>query len=200
MRLFYSTLLVGAVVLGLAAFVPSTTGQNSAVHELTISLPGGGTETIQYTGIVVPKVTVNPGPIELAWPAPIAFDFDPSFAAFDQLSADMDRQMDAFWRRAETMARWLDSQGLSEATLQNLSPGSSAYSVVSESYGNNFCTRMTQITTSADGGKPKVVSQTSGNCDAGHAGRLISAPTLSGAKTIPVHVAMPATPAPRSAL
>ena len=201
MRLIYSTLLVGAAALGLAAFAPPATGKDPAVHEMTIQLPGGGSETIRYTGDVAPKVSFERGPFEFAWPALIAFGFDPPFAALDRVSADLDRQMDAFWRQAETLARWPKSQDLTQAGFQNLGPGASAYSVVSESFGNNFCSRVTEITTPLNGGKPKVVSRTSGNCNASPGGALTTAPTpSSGAKSIALHSAVPATSVPRTTL
>jgi hypothetical protein len=127
------------------------------------------------------------------------FGFQPSFAAFDRIAADMDRQMDAFWRQAQTMARWSADSNLADASLPQLLPGGSAYSFVSESFGNSVCTRMTEITSSPNGGKPKVVSRTSGNCDASPTGAL-TAPNPSGARTIAVHDAVPATSVPRTAL
>ena len=86
-----------------------------------------------------------------------------------------------------------------EAT--NPLPGALAYSVVSESFGNNVCTRTTEITTPPDGGKPKVVSQTSGNCNESPGGALTVSPsTPSGAKSIAVHSAIQTSSAPRTAL
>jgi hypothetical protein len=56
MRLIYSTLLAGAAALGLAAFAPPAAGKDPTVHQMTIQLPGGGSETIEYTGNIAPKV------------------------------------------------------------------------------------------------------------------------------------------------
>lgn len=194
MRLIPTSLLVGAAVLGLSAFALPAASKDSAVHQMTIQLPDGGTETIRYTGDVAPKVSIVEAPFDIAWPAPIAFGFAPSFAALDRIASDMDRQMDAIRRQAQTMANWpADNRGLSEAALQNLGRGTSAYSVVSESFGDNVCTGMTQITTRPDGGKPKVVSRTSGNCDASPTDSA-AGPNPPGAKTIAIHSAIPATP------
>jgi hypothetical protein len=192
MRLMTSSLLVGAAVLGLGALALPASGKEPATHEMTIQLPNGGTETIRYTGDVAPKVTFVQAPFAVAWPAPVAFGFVPSFAALDRIAADMDRQMDAFWRQAQTVTSWSGNDDLSQAALQNLVPGFSAYSVVSQSFGDKVCTRMTQITSSPNGGKPKVVSRTSGNCDASPTGAGIS-PSPTGARTIADHHAIPAT-------
>ena len=198
MRLIHASLLVGAAVLGLSAFALPTASKGPAVHEITLPLPGGGTETIRYTGDVAPKVTFAQAPFGVAWPAPVAFGFEPSFAAFDRIAAVMDRQMDAFWHQAQTMERWSLDSSLTEVALPQSVPGGSAYSFVSESFGNNVCTHMTEITSSPDGGKPKVVSRTSGNCDAGSTGAS-TAPNPSSARTIAVHNAVPATSVPRTA-
>jgi hypothetical protein len=201
MRLIHTSLLAGAAVLGLSAFALPASGKDPTVHEMTIQLPGGGSETIQYSGAVAPKVSFDQRPVLLASPAPIAFGFEPSFAAFDQIAADMDRQMDAFWRQADAMTRGPQSPDLSQVELQNLGPGTSAYSVVSESFGNNFCSRVTQITTPPNGGKPQVVSRTSGNCNASPGSALTTAPNpASGAKSIAIHSAIPVTSVPRTTL
>ena len=199
MRLIHASFLAGAAVLGLGALALPTMAKDPAVHEMTIQLPGGGTETIHYTGNIAPKVTFVQSPFDVTWAAPVAFGFEPSFAALDRIAADMDRQMDAFWRQATTIARLTPDSSLTEASPRQLTPGGSAYSFVSESFGNNVCTHMTEITSSPDGGKPKVVSRTSGKCDASPTGAL-AAPNPSNARTIAVHNAVPATAVPRTAL
>ena len=199
MRLIHASLLVGAAVLGLGAFALPAVGKDPAPHEITIQLPGGGTETIRYTGHVAPKVRFDGTPFAIAWLAPTAFDFGPSFAAFDQVAADLDRQMSALWRQAQTMANWPANGGLSQAGLANLGPGTSAYTVVSQSFGNKVCTRVTEVTSSPNGGKPKVVSRTSGNCDGRPAGTVME-PNPSSVRTIADHRPIPATTVPRTAL
>lgn len=199
MRLIHASLLLGAAVLGLGALALPAAGKNPAIHEMTIQLPGGGTETIHYTGSAAPKVTFVQSPFDVTWAAPVAFGFEPSFGALDRIAADMDRQMDAFWRQAQTIARLSPDSSLTEASLPQLTPGGSAYSFVSESFGNNVCTRMTEITSSPDGGKPKVVSRTSGKCDASPTGAS-AAPNPSNARMIAVHNAVPATTVSRTAL
>ncbi len=199
MRLIHASLLVGAAVLGLGALALPAAAIDPAVHEMTLQLPGGGSETIRYTGDVAPKVTLVQAPFDVDWSTPVTSGFAPSFAALDRIAADMDRQMDAFWRQAQTMARWSPDSSLTKASLPQLMPGGLAYSFVSESFGNNVCTRMTEITSASNGGKPRVVSRTSGNCDASPTGALAD-PNPSSARTIAVHDAVPAAAVPRTAL
>ena len=199
MRLIHASLLAGAAVLGLSALALTAAGASPATHQMTVQLPGGGTETIRYTGDVAPKVSFVQEPFAIAWPAPVAFGFAPSFVALDRIAADMDRQMDAFRHQAHTMANLPANGDLSQAAVQNLGPGTSAYTMVSESFGNNVCTRMTQITRPSNGGKPQVVSRTSGNCDAGLAGTEASS-NQSGAKMIAIHNAIPAPVVPQTPL
>jgi hypothetical protein len=148
---------------------------------MTLALPGGGSEVIEYTGTIRPKVTVTQMPLYgtplfAAWPMPPifgAFAPSPDLVAFSHWAAHLDRQVNAFWHQA-----W-SGQGVPiQAALKNLGPGGSIYSVVSSSSGNNFCAHMTSITTPVDGGKPKVVSRTSGNCGALHAHGTLSAGPL----------------------
>src|SRR5579871_6110062 len=98
MRKTHAAVLAGAVVVGLgavvglAAFAPSLIGQNS--HELTLQLPGGGTEIIAYSGKEAPKVTIQPTLVNAFRPTP-SFDWTlPSFVAFDPFFADMNRDLD----------------------------------------------------------------------------------------------------------
>ena len=199
MRLSHVSILIGTAVLGLGALAIPAAGKDPAIHEMTFQLPGGGTETIRYTGDVAPKVTFAPTPSGIDWLAPVSIEFGPSFAAPDQIAADMGRQSDAFWRQAQQMANWPAKADLSQAALQNLGPSGSAYSFVSESFGNNICTRMTEITASPNGGKPKVVSRTSGNCDASPSGTAASSNRLD-AGPIAVHGAIPAIAVLRTAV
>ena len=199
MRLIPASLLVGAAVLGLGAFALPAAGKDPAVHQMTLQLPGGATETIRYTGEVAPKVSFVETPFAIAWPAPAAFGFEPTFAAFDRIAADMDRQMSALWRQAQTMANWPADGGLGQAGLANLGPGASAYSVVSQSFGDKVCTRVTEVTSSPNGGKPRVVSRTSGNCNASPVGAG-TAPNPTSARTIVDHPAIPATAVQRTTL
>jgi len=190
MRLIHTALLAGTA-LGIAAIVAPALGQ--AVHEMTVTLPDGGHEIIRYTGNVAPKVSFTRNPFYLDGPMPMAFGFDPAFARLDRIAAEMDRQMDAFWHQAWT-AGLGSTPGLAQAALGNPGPGVSAWSVTSESFGNHVCSRVTEVTRPAGGGKPQVVTHTSGDCG-GAMRSTLTAPASAATpdiQTIADHRTLPA--------
>src|SRR3954451_21818568 len=66
-------------------------------HVMNVSLPDGSVAHVEYVGNVPPKVTVAPAPLAHdAWMSGV-----PSFAGFDRMFEQMDRQM----RGIEQMAR-----------------------------------------------------------------------------------------------
>jgi hypothetical protein len=180
MRKIHSALLAGAVVVGLgaiaglAAFAPSLVGKTSS-HELTLQLPGGGTETIAYSGQTVPKVTFHPERFATFWPASAYNWMMPSFVAFDPFIADMNRHLDMLASMPLLIPSAPD-QPLSAVAFGNLPPGTS-YSMVSETTGNGVCTRVTQITKAVGDAKPRIVSQNMGNCGTGSKEAVTSQPT-----------------------
>jgi hypothetical protein len=188
MRKIHAALLAGAVVVGLgavtglAAFAPSLMGQNS--HELTLQLPGGGTETIAYSGKIAPKVMFHPERFAPFWPARSYDWMMPSFAALDPFIADMNRHLDML-ATAPLLIPSVPDQPLSTAALSNL-PAGTSYSMVSETIGNGDCTHVTQITKAAGDAKPKVVSQNMGNCGTGSKAAVTSQPTQA-AKAVNLH-------------
>jgi len=177
MRKIRTALLTGAVIVGIgavaAALAPSLAHSKATTHELTLLLPDGGTETIAYTGSAVPKVTFHQ--TATVWPAPFSASWMmPSFVALDPVIAGMERQFDMLANLPLLMPQ-VPGQPLTAAALGKLPPGTS-YSIVSQTAGNGVCTRFTQITKAAGDAKPKIVSQSSGDCEtgshsAGHAGQ-----------------------------
>jgi hypothetical protein len=166
MRISTSLILAGAAVIGLAGLAP-TLARELDSHTLTVRVPGGGVETIDYTGKVAPKVSFQAipvsGPVESPFVAfaPALF---PNFMTLDRISAEMDRQMDAMMQQVEMLAAVPQGQQLYSATLNGMPQGATSYSIVSETFGNGVCTHVTRITQGAGDAKPHVVSQTSGNC------------------------------------
>jgi hypothetical protein len=86
-------------------------------------------------------------------------------------------------RRAEMLANApaLAPNQPIEMALGNLPPRTESYSMVSTWSGNGVCTQSVEITSPANGGKPRVVSHSSGNCGSapGSTG-VIKTPTLPG--------------------
>ncbi len=184
--------LAGAAIAGLAILAPAVARELNT-HQLTIALPGGGMETITYSGNVAPKVAFRP--IAEADPLAWAADFGmPSFAAMDRIAAEMDRQMNVMLHQAEMLSRLPQGDTLNTAVLHGLPAGTTSYSVVETSTGNGVCTRVTRITQGAQDAKPQVVSETSGCGEDRH----LSGPANPDVKQI--NYRGPAVPAPGSRL
>jgi hypothetical protein len=160
MRVSLRSMLTGAVLAGGAAIMAAAVAtpavaEDSQVHVLTVQLPGGGVEQIQYTGDVAPQVVLVPAPRMVTGPvvAPLA-GIDP-FVELERISALMDQQAAAMLRQVENL------QG---GMIPRLPPGASGYSFVSTMSGNGACTRSVQITYSGSAAQPRMVFSTSGDC------------------------------------
>lgn len=165
MRISTSLILAGATVIGLAGLAP-TLARELDTHTITVRVPGGGVETIEYTGKVAPKVSFQAIPVSGPVGDPfVAFTPTgfPSFAALDRISAAMDQQMDAMMHQAQLMIAMPQNQ-LHTAVMRGMPQGATSFSMVSETSGNGVCTHVTRITQGAGNAKPQVVSQTSGDC------------------------------------
>src|SRR5947199_9703710 len=121
-------LLAGAA----AAIAGTALAATSNSHVMNVSLPDGSVAHVEYVGNVPPKVTVAPAPPSReAWIAGL-----PSFAGFDRMFEQMDRQM----RQIEQMARQPignpgmlrgTAPGMNVASYGNLPVGADSVSVVS---------------------------------------------------------------------
>ena len=172
MKSIFPMAAAGAGALLLAGSV-AFAADRPAVHDITIQLPGGGVERVQYTGDVAPKIVFD-APAEPFWTVPT--DWTRSFAAFDALDAAMDRQMDAMLRQVQALqAATVTNGALNNAALRDLPPGTSSYTWISTTNGVRSCTRTVQVRASENGGKPQVVSQTSGDCGGDHSAAPVAA-------------------------
>ncbi len=157
-------LLGGAAALALAAGAVTAQAQDPQTHEITVQLPGGGVEHITYSGNPNLHVSFERAP---EWNDPFAAAFAPSFwSSFDalnQISAQMDRQMNAMLARAEAMQAQARSGELN-AAFGNAPPGTFSYEQVTTWTGNGICTHTVRMTAPANGGRPQYVSNTSGDC------------------------------------
>lgn len=193
MRRRNTVLFAAGALMMLAGGSAMAAGSQSGAHEMTISLPNGGTAQIEYWGSQPPKVVIGPAPVSpvampgiampgiampdmammplplpmpsMFWPAGFGVANAPSFAALQRISAQMDRQMAAMVRQMNGAMPLLPSAGpaMSQAALKAMPPGSASYSMVSTASGNNVCSRSVEITRQGDG-KPQVVRHSSGNC------------------------------------
>jgi len=180
------------------ALAQSPQAPTAQVHTMTIALPGGGVEQIQYTGTVAPRVAVSNAPVPILVAMPSWFDGGSPFAAFERISAAMDRQADQMLREAAALQAGTAQPDLT--AISAMPAGSRAYSFVSEMTGNNVCSRSMVITSDGNGAAPHVVTHTSGNCGAATPGfqtptQLPVAPAPAGGPRMIMTKAVGAQPA-----
>lgn len=182
-------LAAGAVALAVAG----TAALAGTMHQITVTLPDGGTETIAYAGDIAPKVTFLTPQMVRDREAERVFSPFAGFAAasamMDAMAADMDRRMAVQMLRARQMQQQMLAPGMTDAALGSLPPGTQSYSVTTISTGSGVCTRVVRVTGAGAGMKPQMVSQSSGCGDAG-------APAPQAPKTTPIGAMLhdPATP------
>lgn len=173
MRKLRVSLLAGIAAAAVAGFSGWAHAQDARLHLMTVRLPGGDVEQIEYTGNTPPQVSVSTGPAAVA-AMPVLFGPNSPFAEMDRISAEMDRQAAALFR--ETAAFADNTNLFTETNLGNMPAGSRSYTVVSTASPSGVCEESTQITATGDG-PPKIVRHTSGNCaPADGAGATIGLP------------------------
>ena len=133
-------------------------------HVMNVSLPDGSVAHVEYVGRVAPKVTIQPGPLgDFGW-APTAL---PSFAGFDRMIEQMNRETEAMMRQAQQIehqppgaaTRYIASYG-------NMPASATSTTIVSYSNGGRTCTRTTEVVSQGPGKPPKVTSNVTGQCGA----------------------------------
>jgi hypothetical protein len=190
MRVLRTALLAGAAAIAAAGLSGVAAARDFNTHVIAVPVPGGGVAEIRYTGDVPPQVVFSPAPTALGAFMPFGAFFGPAspFATIDRISAAMDREAASLIRQAETLANapaFAPDQPI-EMAAGNLPPGTESYSMVSTWSGNGVCTQSVEIVSPANGGKPRVVSHSSGNCGSalGSTG-VIRAPTLPAPTHLP---------------
>jgi hypothetical protein len=168
MRTIQTALLAGIASTALVGFAGMAAAKSPEIHVLAVPLPNGAVAEIRYSGNVAPAVILSRGVEPIETFAPLLADSDPNapFAALERVSAEMDRQMALMLRNAEFLApRPIpDASQLSQAAWSKLPAGTESYSFVAVQSGGDACTRSVQITARGGGQAPRVLSQTSGNC------------------------------------
>jgi hypothetical protein len=161
--------LIGAVVLAAAGLAGANAGERARTHILTVRLPDGSIEQVRYAGEQRPQIHFTQEPVS---PGFERVEMNSPFAALDRLSAEMDRQAQALLNETANLR---DSAfGLPGAfTLADsggLPLGARSFSVVSTLSGDHMCSHSVEVFASPDGGQPRVVTRTSGDCGPGHLG------------------------------
>ncbi len=186
MRNVRTALLAGAAAIAVAGFSGMAAARDLNSHVITVEVPGGGVAEIRYKGDVPPQVVFNPALAAFGAFTPFGAFFGPAspFAELERILAAMDREAASLMHQAEMLTRApaLAANQPIEAVLGNLPSGTASYTMVSTWFGNGTCSQSFEITSPANGSKPRIVSHSSGNCG--------SAPGSLGP------IATPTTPAP----
>ena len=146
-----------------AALAGAAVAAGPKTHVMNVALPDGSVAHVEYVGDVAPKVTVAPGPRDDA-AMPWAMPF-PSFAGFDRMIREMQRQSEEMMRQAQQIARQ-PARGAAPyiASYGTLPAGGTSTTVVSVSNGRGTCTRTTELVSQGPGKPPKVTSNVTGQC------------------------------------
>ena len=164
MRSLRRALGAGVAAVAAIGFCGLAFAQGPETHTMTISLPGGGVEQIQYSGSVAPKVYVGEAPMPVFAAMPEFFGANSPFAEMERISAAMDRQADQMFREVAALQAGAAQPNLT--AISAMPAGAREYSYVSTMDGNNVCTRSMVITSNGSGAAPHVVTHSSGNCAA----------------------------------
>ena len=157
-----------------AALAGAALAAGPKTHVMNVPLPDGSVARVEYVGDVAPKVTLAPGSVAGA-AMPWAMPF-PSFAGFDRMIEEMQRQSQAMMQQAQQMARQPAGAAPYIASYGNLPAGGTSTTVVSVSNGGATCTRTTHVVSQGSGKPPKVTSSVSGQCGS-NAAQSPSGPT-----------------------
>jgi len=160
--------VIGAAVLAAAGLAGATAGELAKTHVLTVRLPDGSIEQVRYSGDQPPRISVDELPVFSPRFEP--FGDDSPFAMLDRMSAEMDREAAALWGETARLSdsALLPSGALTAVDFGNPPPGARSFSVVSTFSGGHMCTRSVEYSASPDGGRPRIVTRTSGDCGQEH--------------------------------
>ncbi len=151
------------LVAGLAAVVLAgasglAAAQAPDTHVMTVRLPNGMIEQIQYSGDVPPQVVLAPQPIAIASPVEM----------LRRMSAEMDRAMAAMFQGMPGMPGPMPG-------------GAQSYSVAAPFAGAGVCMQSVRVTYSGNGQHPVVERHSQGDCGPA-AGEPAAAPVAPAAK------------------
>jgi hypothetical protein len=156
-----------AVLSGVAALAVAGAALAAGrdMHVMKVGLPDGSIANIEYTGDVAPKVMVAPASSVLPVSMFDAFDTAP-FATFDRIAASMDQDMETMIHEIGAFQPTLSSRGgkIDLAALSKFPLGTVHYQFVTTSDGSSTCSRSVEVTSYGPDRRPKVVSNSSGNC------------------------------------
>lgn len=161
MRKLPAFAFAGAAALTVAGAALAATDNH---HVMNVSLPDGSVAHVEYVGNVAPKVMVQPAsPGEFSWAA-MAF---PSFAGFDRMIEQVNRETEAMMHRAQQIANQAPGKAAPYvASFGNMPESATSTTIVSYSSNGRTCTRTTESVSQGAGKAPKVTSSVTGDCGA----------------------------------
>jgi hypothetical protein len=148
MRIIPTLLAAGA---GSMLFAGAVAAQSLPAHTMTVQLPDGSAEQIQYEGNVAPQISFLPAS---------------PFAQIERLSLELNREADAMLSGMPILMPAMTVPGqLIQIDAGRLPPGTRAYGFLVNVTPGSICTRSIEITSSGrPGAVPHVVTQSSGGC------------------------------------
>ena len=179
MRTLTTVLLTGICSLGLAGVAAA---QAVPKHEMTVALPGGIVEQIQYSGNAAPRISLvppTPQAAEFYRAPPMQFGPNPPFPLIQRISAEMNRESALMMREVNVLALQPvpTSAQFFSIDAQRLPPGAQGYSFVATIAPGHTCSESTEIIAAGPGQKPRVITHESGSCG-GTSGASSGIPTL----------------------
>jgi hypothetical protein len=162
--------VIGAALLAAAGLAGASAGELVKTHVLTVRLPDGSLEQIRYAGDEPPRISFGDQPAPLLSQGFESFGADSPFAMLERMSAEMDREAAALWNETARLSDsgLLPSGALTAVDFGNPPPGARSFSVVSTLSGGHVCMRSVEYSASPDGGRPRIVTRTSGDCGPDH--------------------------------
>ena len=166
----FEPLLSSAPLLAAAGLAGASAGELARTRILTVRLPDGSIEQIRYLGDRPPQISF--GEATLLSPGFEPAGMDSSFSALDRMSAEMDREAQTLLNKTARLqaSAFGFPDAFAAVNSGRLAPGSRSFSVVSTLSGGHMCSRSVEVFASPDGGRPRVVTRTSGDCGPGHRG------------------------------
>ena len=169
--------LIGAALLAAAGLAGASAGELARTHILTVRLPDGSIEQIRYLGDRPPQIHWTQDPAPLLSPGFEPVDMNSPFAALDRMSGEMDREAQALLNETadlrDPVFGFPDTFAMVD--LARPAPGARSVSVVSTLSGGRVSTRSVEVYASPEGGRPRIVTRTSGDCGPNHRRSLPSA-------------------------
>lgn len=179
MRTLPLVLLTGICSLALAGVAAA---QAVPKHEMTVALPGGIVEQIQYSGNAPPRISLvppTPQAAEFYRTPPMQFGPNPPFPTMQRISAEMNSEAALMMREVNALALQPVPSPAQFFSIDARRPpqGMQGFSFVATIAPGQACSESTEIIGAGPGQKPRVITHESGDCH-GTSGALSEMPAL----------------------